>query len=61
MQNCSGGVDQDCIAAYSGSNDTWKCLMAQVYNTLLDLYIIILFLVYLSLYIISFLHTEFPD
>ncbi|XP_011405404.1 PREDICTED: pectin acetylesterase 5-like [Amphimedon queenslandica] len=29
MQNCSGGVDQDCIAAYSGSNDAWKCFMAQ--------------------------------
>lgn len=32
LQNCSGGVDQDCIAAYEPTNETWKCFMAQVYN-----------------------------
>lgn len=30
MQNCSGGVDQDCINAYKSTNETWKCFMAQV-------------------------------
>ena len=30
MQNCSGGVDQDCINAYEGTGETWKCFMAQV-------------------------------
>ena len=28
MQNCTGGVNQDCINA--NSNGTWKCMMAQV-------------------------------
>ena len=30
MQNCSDGVNQDCIVAYKGTNETWKCFMAQV-------------------------------
>uniref|UniRef100_A0A1X7SGA5 Pectin acetylesterase n=1 Tax=Amphimedon queenslandica TaxID=400682 RepID=A0A1X7SGA5_AMPQE len=30
MQNCSDGVNQDCIAAYKGTNETWKCFMAQI-------------------------------
>ena len=30
MQNCSDGVNQDCIGAYKGTNETWKCFMAQV-------------------------------
>ncbi|XP_019854868.1 PREDICTED: pectin acetylesterase 5-like [Amphimedon queenslandica] len=29
LQNCSGGVDQDCIAAYESTHETWKCFMAQ--------------------------------
>ena len=28
MQNCMGGVNQDCIAANTG--EEWKCFMAQV-------------------------------
>ena len=32
MQNCAGGVNQDCIAANPG--EEWKCFMAQVSKTL---------------------------
>ena len=30
MHNCTGAVNQDCIAAYPG--EEWKCYMAQVNN-----------------------------
>ena len=30
MHNCTGGVNQNCIAAYPG--EEWKCFMAQVSN-----------------------------
>ena len=29
MQNCSDGVNQDCIKDMSSNNETWKCFMAQ--------------------------------
>ena len=29
MQNCSDGVNQDCIKAMTPMNETWKCFMAQ--------------------------------
>ena len=31
MQNCSGGVNQDCIKSQQMGED-WKCFFAQVYN-----------------------------
>ncbi len=29
MQNCVGGVNQDCVKAYSASNEEWKCFFPQ--------------------------------
>ena len=30
MQNSTGGMNQDCVAAYSKTNETWKCGLADV-------------------------------
>ena len=31
MQNCSMGVNQDCIAGYTSKGETWRCFFAQVH------------------------------
>ena len=30
MQNSTGGMNQDCVAAYTKMNETWKCGLADV-------------------------------
>ena len=32
MQNCSSGVNQDCIAAYTSKGETWRCFFPQVHR-----------------------------
>ena len=34
MQNCVGGVNQDCVKANRG--EEWKCFMAQVSDILIN-------------------------
>ena len=31
MQDCSMGVNQDCIAGYTSKGETWRCFFAQVH------------------------------